>query len=447
MSIIAQDRDSKIKAWITALYTADEAALNGQRDQPIATFRKRGYEELLQKDFPTRKDEDWKYTNVAPIIKKAYKHGETVAFTQADLQPYLFDGLEALRIVIINGVLRKDLSNLDKSVDGLTVMRIEDALLSDDYSALIEKMIRQPGGTDQNPFLEMNRAFGRHGYFLLSEKNVNVDLPVHFMYINTLANDDYFVNPQIFASAKEGSQLTFIESYHHADSSVDCFTNAAKYVQVGTNAHVHHYRLQFDSIRANQINNTIVTQGKDSTYSNYAVDLGGKTVRNNLSTELLDSGTMTHYYGAYLGLGDQHIDNQTFIDHAMPHCDSNELYKGILSDKARGVFNGKVLVRQDAQKTNAFQQNSSLVLSDTAIMDAKPQLEIYADDVKCSHGATIGQLDESSVFYLKSRGLPDAAAKNLLQKAFVGEVVINFGIEAIKDDVLRRIDHKLERKS
>ena len=175
------------------------------------------------------------------------------------------------------------------------------------------------------------------------------------------------------------------------------------------------------------------------------MDLGGKMVRNNLSTELLDSNTETNYYGIYLGLDKQHIDNQTFIDHAVPHCQSNELYKGILSDKARGVFNGKVLVRQDAQKTNAFQQNSSLVLSNDAVMDAKPQLEIYADDVKCSHGATIGQLDESSIFYLKSRGLSEVQSRNLLQKAFVGEVVENFKNETIKHSVLNKIDQKLDR--
>jgi Fe-S cluster assembly protein SufD len=182
---------------------------------------------------------------------------------------------------------------------------------------------------------------------------------------------------------------------------------------------------------------------RDSNYSHYAFDLGGGIVRNNLSVSLLDSNTESHLYGAFIGFKDQHIDNQTFIDHAMPHCQSNEMYKGILLDKARGVFNGKVLVRQDAQKTNAFQQSSSLVLSPTAVMDTKPQLEIFADDVKCSHGATIGHLDESSVFYLNSRGLSENQAKSLLKRAFISEVVDHIENEDFKDLAYERIEAKL----
>jgi len=291
----------------------------------------------------------------------------------------------------------------------------------------------------------MNRAFAKHGFLIETEANTSEEIPFHFIYINTKGNESHFTHPQLFVNASRSSHLTIIESYHSTDQEAVYFNNAANCIHVGKNAKVDHYRLQYESKSAYQINNTIVSQERDSEYSNYAADLGGKIVRNNLSSELLDSGTQTNYYGVYLGLNKQHIDNQTFIDHAMPHCQSNELYKGILTDKARGVFNGKVLVRQDAQKTNAFQQNSSLVLSNDAVMDAKPQLEIYADDVKCSHGATIGQLDENSVFYLKSRGLNDEAAKNLLQKAFLGEVVSEFKIEAIRRSVLSKIEDKLSR--
>jgi len=173
------------------------------------------------------------------------------------------------------------------------------------------------------------------------------------------------------------------------------------------------------------------------------LDLGGKTVRNNLSSHLQSSGTNTNLYGVYLAKGNQHIDNQSFIDHAHPHCESNELYKGIIDDKGRGVFNGKVNVRQDAQKTNAFQQNSSLVLSNTAIMDTKPQLEIFADDVKCSHGATIGQMDETSIYYLRTRGMSLEQARSMLQFAFVAEVLENFKLEAVKEKALAMMTEKL----
>jgi len=192
-----------------------------------------------------------------------------------------------------------------------------------------------------------------------------------------------------------------------------------------------------------QINNSEAEQYRDSTYSSFVVDLGGQIVRNNLSSILRAEHTMTHMKGVYLANGTQHIDNQSFMDHAFPHCDSNELYKGILTDKAVGVFNGKVMVRQDAQKTNAFQQNSSLVLSDSAKMDSKPQLEIFADDVKCSHGATIGQLEEELLYYLRTRGLSKEKASTLLQIAFLAEVVEAFKVEGVRAMAQRLIEEKL----
>ncbi|MEZ4986446.1 MAG: Fe-S cluster assembly protein SufD [Saprospiraceae bacterium] len=256
--------------------------------------------------------------------------------------------------------------------------------------------------------------------------------PIHCLYITTSTGQAHHCHPQHFVKAAAGSQLTILESFHDLEEATPSFINAATHIEVAANAHLHYYRLQGAGRESLVVNNTIVRQHRDSVFSHYALDLGGKVVRNNLAATHLDSNLETHYYGVYFGNGNQHIDNQTFIDHAMPHCQSNELYKGIMTDYARGVFNGKVTVRQDAQKTNAFQQNSSLVLSANAIMDTKPQLEIFADDVRCSHGATVGQLDESSVFYLRSRGLSPANARRLLQEAFLGEVVDNMPHEAIR---------------
>ena len=210
------------------------------------------------------------------------------------------------------------------------------------------------------------------------------------------------------------------------------------------NANVKHYKLQNESSNGNQINNTIVSQDRDSVYSSYVADLGGKIVRNNLSSHLQDSGTNTNMYGVYLGKGKQHIDNQSFLDHAFPHCESNQLYKGILDDQSRGVFNGKVTVQPDAQKTNAYQQNSSLVISETAVMDTKPQLEIFADDVRCSHGATIGQLDEDSIYYLRTRGMNRDQAKATLQFAFLAEVLSHFPLESVRVKIAEMIEEKLK---
>lgn len=445
MSIISKDRDAKTKAWLELVFKAYEAGLNGMISHPITKFKKSAFLQLQAERFPTRKDEDWKYTNVGSIFKNSYQQGVSTQIDAAQIKEYTFEELDAVTVVIINGILDKSLSNLDELPTGARLTTLEDALQDTTQAKLIDKLINQKGGTEVNTFLPMNQAFAKHGYLIEADSKAIIDKPFHFVYINTRSDEPHFAHPQMFMNCNSSSQLTVIESYHSNDPEATYFSNSANYAHVGKNAKLDHYRLQYESKSAFQINNTIVTQERDSEYSNYAVDLGGKMVRNNLSTELLDSGTQTNYYGVYLGLDNQHIDNQTFIDHAMPHCQSNEMYKGILSDKARGVFNGKVLVRQDAQKTNAFQQSSSLVLSNDAVMDAKPQLEIYADDVKCSHGATIGQLDEQSVFYLKSRGLNDDAAKNLLQKAFLGEVVTEFKLDPIKERVLNKIDEKLSR--
>jgi len=446
MSIISKDRDSNTKQWMKSLFETYEASLNGQKDHPIAAFRKTAFDQLMTEEFPTRKDEDWKYTNVSPIVREAYKFGTSKDFSQEQFNQFLFDGLDAVVIAIVNGVLDTNLSNMDSMPDGLTMLTVEDALQDDILAGRIHNLIDQKGGTAKNVFLRMNRAFAQHGFVIVSDKNAVVEKPIHFVHINTGSDETYFSHPQMFMIGSKSSEFSVIESYHSTNNDAKYFTNAANYIDVEDNAHVHHYRLQFESKNAYQITNSVAIQGRDSIYSNYGVDLGGKIVRNNISTEHMGPGVNTYYYGAYLGLDDQHIDNSTFIDHAVPHCESNEVYKGILSDKARGVFNGKVLVRQDAQKTNAYQQNASLVLSNNAIMDAKPQLEIYADDVKCSHGATIGQLDDESVFYLKSRGLSDEGAKNLLQKAFIGDVILNFRYEPIIEKVLSMVDAKLSKK-
>ena len=445
MSIISKDRDNNTIEWMKTLFNTYEDGLNGEKSLSAFKFRKENFELLKESGFPTRKDEDWKYTNVTPIITPNYHFGKAADVNQEEVDACLYEGLDTFKLVFVNGVLNEAHSDLPQ-LNGLTFLHIDEAMEDEAMRSSITSLQAQVGGTDKNTFIQINKTFSHSGYYIEVDKNTQIDKPIQFIYLNKANDSAHFTNPQIFVKANTSSEITIIESHHATADTAEYFTNALSYFHVGQNANVHHYRLQFESGAAYQINNAIIAQDRDSVYSNYAVDLGGKTVRNNMSTELKGPNTNTNYYGAYIGMEKQHIDNQTFIDHAVPHCESNELYKGILSDSAKGVFNGKVLVRQDAQKTNAFQQNSSLVLSDFASMDAKPQLEIFADDVKCSHGATIGQLDESSIFYLKSRGLTDTAARNILQKAFVGDVVSNFKHEEIKQAIFDKIDKKLERQ-
>ncbi|MEM0994267.1 MAG: Fe-S cluster assembly protein SufD [Bacteroidota bacterium] len=443
MSVTAQDKHTNTKDWFSTLFKVYESGLNGHGNHPIAHFRRAGFEQFEGADFPTTRDEDWKYTSVKRIVQQKYQEASAPALSEESIADFTFPELDAVRLVFVNGIWNKELSNVGTLPAELHIQSVDEALESEENSAWVAEQIAQKGGTDKNAFLPMNRAFSDNGIFIKIEKNTTFERPIHLLHLSVPNGEAHMSHPQLFVWAQRSSNLTFIESFQSTSETGNYFNNAAHWIDVADNAQVSYYRLQFESKEAFHINNTIVRQGRDSVFSTYAVDLGGRMVRNNLSTELLASGTETNMYCAYLGDDRQHIDNQTFMDHAMPHCVSNELYKGILTDRARGVFNGKVLVRQDAQKTNAFQQNSSLVLSKTAVMDAKPQLEIYADDVRCSHGATIGQLDEGSIFYLRSRGIPEAKAKNLLQRAFVGEVIEAMKLEAIQERVLAKIEAKL----
>jgi Fe-S cluster assembly protein SufD len=438
-----QNKSNDTKAWLETLFRAYEDRLNGHADHPLVHLHKNAMRELAKLDFPTRRDEDWKYTPVNKIFRTQYGEAMDVRLDNNDIEPFLFEDLDVYRIVFINGIIDKQLSSLSELPPEVQVSSLSDALTNQDTRQWVEKVVQKRGGTDKNTFLELNRAFTRGGLVIRLAKNYQLKHPIHLLYITRTGEIPHFAHPQLFVKAERSSDLTVLESHHALDQAGDYFNNVANWIEVGENARVRHYRVQLEGSKGNQVHNTIVDQNRESTYTSFGIDLGGLIVRNNLSSTLLASGTRTNFYGTYLMDGNQHIDNQTFIDHAMPHCDSNELFKGILAGRSRGVFNGKVMVRQDAQKTNAFQQNSSLVLSPDAVMDAKPQLEIFADDVRCSHGATIGQLDEASVFYLMSRGIPEKQARNLLQQAFIGEVLEQLDIAPVRSDIERRIEAKL----
>jgi len=440
MSITLQDQDLHIKARF-----ADQFAAETSEHAALAAFRQAGFDALQQVEFPTRSDEDWKYSG-SPIGRMLEEQPFAPAFAPtldaAQVQAFFIPDLEVVRLVFVNGHLQPQWSDMSDLPQGLTLRSMADALDDESHRTRIQSITEYEGGTAQNTFLPLNRSMATQGVYLHATRNAAIGKPVHCVYISTPTGTPHSSYPQHVVHAETGSELTLIESYHATDDAAPYFTNAASWIYVAANAHVHHYRLQIEGGAALQVNSIQVRQAADSTYSAYTLDMGGRVVRNNLGTCHLGKNLETNYFGVYFGNAQQHIDNQTFIDHAQPHGQSNELYKGILTDYARGVFNGKVMVRQDAQKTNAYQQNSSLVLSNNAIMDAKPQLEIFADDVRCSHGATIGQLDEGSVFYLRSRGIPEAAARSLLQEAFLREAIEKMPHDPIKDWAFGKLAEK-----
>ena len=423
------------------LFDINEQQLNGQKTHPFHQLRKAAMASLEETGFPTRKAEDYKYTRVDRIAKVNYAAAPKATISKEQVQAISFEGIDAYQLVFVNGRYNHQLSNIGTTQKGLVVGDFKSVYQHKEAASFLEQVLKSDLG--ENAFVNLNNAFSENGLFVYVTKNTIVEKPIHIVHITAAEGAEFIINPQLAVFAEQSAEVSIIETFHAVGEGA-YFNNPVSRFIVKANANVKHYKLQNESSNGNQINNTIVSQDRDSVYSSYVADLGGKIVRNNLSSHLQDSGTNTNMYGVYLGKGKQHIDNQSFLDHAFPHCESNQLYKGILDDQSRGVFNGKVTVQPDAQKTNAYQQNSSLVISETAVMDTKPQLEIFADDVRCSHGATIGQLDEDSIYYLRTRGMNRDQAKATLQFAFLAEVLSHFPLESVRVKIAEMIEEKLK---
>jgi len=444
--ITPDKKDSREK--FIELFRLFENTLNGQKEYVGHTIKKTAIQRLsTDVNFPTRKNEDWKYTNVAELLQVQYQQPKLVDITIADLNPFLFEGLDAYLLVFVNGKYNKVLSSTDELSKKIIVQDISAGLQEDGLTkAIASDYLNKWASKEKNSFIVLNTAFAQNGIFIYVPDGLVVDRPVHILNIAFTKDEASIISPQKIIIVGENSKLSVIETYHSINNPQQTyFTNTVSQLVLKRNAIVDHYKIQDEGENASFINNTEVEQMRDSTYSSYVVDLGGKLVRNNLSSILKDSGTNTNFYGIYIGMDKQHIDNQTFIDHAYPNCNSNELYKGILTDNAKGVFNGKIMVRPDAQKTNAFQKNHSLVLSKGASMNSKPQLEIFADDVKCSHGATIGQLNEEALYYMRSRGLSKKEAISVLKQAFLTEITELIKIDSVREKVEQMLQNKFKQ--
>lgn len=444
--ITPDKKDSREK--FIELFRLYENSLNGQKDYAGHTIQKTAIQRLSNDvDFPTRRNEDWKYTNVVELLQPQYHQPKLVNITTADITPFLFEDLNAYLLVFVNGKYNKVLSSKEELSKKIIVQDIPTCLQEGGPTkTTVSEYLIKWASKEMNPFIVLNTAFAQNGIFIHVPDELVVDRPVHILNIAFTNDEPAVISPQKIIVVGENSKLTVIETYHQLNKPKQTyFTNTVSQLILQRNAVVDHYKIQDEGENAFFINNTEVEQMRDSTYSSYVVDLGGKLVRNNLNSILKDSGTATNFYGIYVGMDKQHIDNQTFIDHAYPNCTSNELYKGILTDSAKGVFNGKIMVRPDAQKTNAFQKNHSLVLSKAASMNSKPQLEIFADDVKCSHGATIGQLNEEALYYMRSRGLSKKEAISVLKQAFLTEITELIKIDPVREKVEQMLVDKFKQ--
>lgn len=422
-----------------------ELSLNGEsknyfhkiRQDAIATFEELG--------FPVKKLEEWKYTNINPVLKHDFKtsyHFTDSKLSKNDIKDFLFDEENVNLLVFVNGQFDEKLSNVISNNEKIFIGSFLEGRVK--LSEVMEKHFSRYANYKNQSLTALNTAFAKDGAFIYVKKNTGVTEPVHLLNIADGRDESYLSQPRNLFVMEESASVKIVEDYYSLGDK-HSFTNAVTEIYCAPNSNLERYKIQNDNDKAYHINTTQVMQEKDSRFSDTTISWGGAIIRNNLNSVFNGSNTECHFYGLYLLTGKQHVDNHTLADHAMPHCYSNELYKGIIDDKATGVFNGKIMVRQDAQKTNAYQSNGNILLSEDATIYSKPQLEIFADDVKCSHGATTGQLNEEEMFYLQSRGIGREEARILLLNAFAGDVIDTVKMDSLREKLLVKLEEKLKK--
>ena len=414
--------------------------LNGKNGH-VSRLRLEGMQRFSQLGLPGKKSEAWKYTPVRRFLEDRYAFDATLSDLPnlSDLEAFFVEGLEAYRMVLVNGHFAPDLSDVAGLPAGVTCASLGDAL--ETRGALLEKHLGKYTSDEKDPFVALNNAFLLDGIVIHVPEGVVVDKPIFILHVTT-AGKSSAIMPRMLVVAENNSEVEVIERHASMADQAGLYNPVSEMV-TGVHARVKHYQIQDAGHSQSMISTIYAYQHKESFYSTLTVTLSGKVVRNNLTILPDAEGCESHLLGLVLGKGKMHVDNHTLVDHARPNCFSNELYKNILDDESTGVFNGKVLVRQDAQKINAYQSNKSVTLTDDARMFSKPELEIYADDVRCSHGATTGQLDAEALFYLRSRGLKEHQARAMLLQAFVGDVLETIKIGPLRDFLVTEIAHRI----
>lgn len=410
-------------------YLADFAELD-QAAGPLAQLRRQAFERFQALGFPSHKNEEWRFTSVAPLAKVPFKLAglERDGLNGTAVQPLLHGSDKGPRVVFVNGHYAADLSRHDPAMVG----RLADVLTQ--RPELAEHYLARHAAFDMHPFIALNTAFLRDGVYVHIPQGKVIEEPIHLVYLSGTGGEPTVSHPRTLIVAEPGSQATIVESYLGRDDDV-YFTNAITEIVVGENARIEHYKVQREGNEAFHIATLQLHMSRASQFSSHLVSLGGTFVRNEANAVLDGEGCECTLNGVALAAGHQLVDNHTRIDHARPHCASHELYKHILDGQARGVFNGKIFVHPDAQKTDAKQTNQTLLLSEDAVIDTKPQLEIFADDVKCTHGATVGQLDDNSIFYLRSRGIGRDEARSLLTFAFANDIVERIKVAPVRQQL------------
>ncbi|MBF0503804.1 MAG: Fe-S cluster assembly protein SufD [Candidatus Omnitrophica bacterium] len=399
----------------------------------LKAFRQRSFKQWTEAGLPTVKDEEWKYTSLADTVNHSFKIASHHKLIE-DKQFSDYRDKKDINIVLVNGVLWRGLSDVDHLPRGLSVFSLNDVIVHNNME--IQDNLSKLTPNDTKAFLWMNQALFLDGTFIQVDQDAVIDPLIHIIHVTSGIGADTVVFPRSFITIKESAQVNILESYVCFEP-VFYLSNAVTDIRIASNARVAYCKSQSESHQAAHIGASRIWQDAGSSLDSFSFAYGGQLVRNNFSVMLKGEGAHTVMNGFYAIDGNQHVDNHTLLDIQQPGCTSFQLYKGLLSGKSRAVFNGKIYVHPLAQKTDAYQLNKHLLLGREAHVDTKPQLEIFADDVKCTHGATIGQLSEEEIFYLESRGINRKLAVQLLSKGFIDDIINTIKNESIREKLSR----------
>jgi Fe-S cluster assembly protein SufD len=417
---------------------------HGQKPAWLFPLRKAGMARFAELGFPTLQDEDWRFTNVASIGKLPFKPVFEAAgsgLTIEDLADLTFGRLAAVRLVFLNGHFVPQLSSKRLEQTGVKVKNLAAALAED--ADLLEKQLGHYAQDPTNAFSALNTAFFQDGGFVHLGPGQSLEQPIHLVFVSSKAEAGSTIHPRNLVLLEKNSRATVIESYCTTTDGA-YFTNAVTELVLEDGAGLEHCKFQNEGLSAFHLAAIHSHLGRNSNLIAHSIATGARLSRNNIRTKLAAEGVECVLNGLYLTRDEQLADHHMIVEHAQPHCNSHEYYNGILDGRSKGVFHGRILVRQPAQKTDAKQTNKNLLLSDEATADTKPQLEIYADDVKCTHGATVGQLNEESIFYLRTRGIAAECARRMLIHAFAGEIIERIRYDHIREELDRVIWESLE---
>lgn len=433
---------NEFKDQLLAAFQRNEERMNGEAKTPLHQLRRAALKQFDLLGFPTIRNEEWKYSNVSALLKEAFDLEVASTLTADDLAPLEIPNLDGNILYFVNGFYRPELSRLISPADQVQILSFAEALKTD--PDLVGSYFARYADYQDNAFTALNTAFANDGVVVRVPDNSTVEQPIILRFITDAREKNIVSQPRNLIIVGRNAEVTLAESFRTLGERAG-FVNVVTEIVLDRDARMQYYKVQSDTERSYHIGTTQVCQTDNSHFYSATVTLNGNFVRNNLNIVLNGQYAEAFMYGLYMPNGRQHVDNHTLVDHAMPNSYSNELYKGILDDTGTGVFNGKIYVRPDAQKTNAYQSCKNVVLSPGASMNTKPQLEIFADDVKCSHGTTTGQLNDEALFYMRSRGIPKEEARTLLLYAFAQDVLSQIKIEPIREYLEGVVTQKLAK--